>query len=84
MKKIAVVAGIVGQDSVGLAQFLPSKGYVAYSMFRRTASANCWRMAGFGWLGRSGIRKGRVGLALKKTLEELSATTVEANFVVTS
>src|SRR6516165_7749580 len=46
--KVALVTGITGQDGAYLSEFLLSKGYTVYGTFRRTSSANFWRVA---WLG---------------------------------
>ncbi len=44
MSKIAIITGITGQDGAYLAQLLLEKGYTVYGAFRRTASANFWRI----------------------------------------
>ena len=46
--KVAVVTGITGQDGAYLAECLLSKGYTVYGTFRRTSSANFWRIASLG------------------------------------
>ncbi len=43
MKK-AIVTGITGQDAVYLTDLLLKKGYIVYGTFRRSASANFWRL----------------------------------------
>lgn len=43
MKK-AIVTGITGQDAVYLSDLLLKKGYIVYGTFRRSASANFWRL----------------------------------------
>ncbi len=47
MKK-ALVTGITGQDGAYLAQFLLGLGYKVYGTYRRTSSANFWRLAELG------------------------------------
>jgi GDPmannose 4,6-dehydratase len=46
--KIALVTGITGQDGAYLSEFLLAKGYTVYGTFRRTSSANFWRIAALG------------------------------------
>lgn len=48
MAKTAVVTGITGQDGAYLAELLLSKGYIVYGTFRRTSSANFWRISDLG------------------------------------
>jgi GDPmannose 4,6-dehydratase len=43
MKK-AIITGITGQDGAYLAQLLLEKGYEVYGTFRRSSSANFWRI----------------------------------------
>ena len=49
-KKVAVVTGITGQDGAYLAEFLLHRGYEVFGTFRRTSSANFWRIASLGIL----------------------------------
>jgi GDPmannose 4,6-dehydratase len=46
--KVAVVTGITGQDGAYLAEFLLNRGYRVVGTFRRTSSANFWRIASLG------------------------------------
>lgn len=46
--KAALVTGITGQDGAYLAQFLLNRGYTVFGTFRRTSSANFWRIASLG------------------------------------
>ncbi len=46
--KVAVVTGITGQDGAYLAEFLLQRGYSVIGAFRRTSSANFWRIASLG------------------------------------
>ena len=48
--KVAVVTGITGQDGAYLAEFLLQRGYKVIGAFRRTSSANFWRIASLGIL----------------------------------
>lgn len=48
MTKKAVITGITGQDGAYLAQLLLKKGYTVYGTYRRTASANFWRIEELG------------------------------------
>lgn len=48
MTKTAVITGITGQDGAYLAELLLEKGYMVYGAFRRTSSANFWRMEELG------------------------------------
>ena len=47
MKK-AIITGITGQDGAYLAQLLINKGYTVYGTYRRTSSANFWRIEELG------------------------------------
>ena len=47
MKK-AIITGITGQDAAYLAQLLLKKGYKVYATYRRTSSANFWRIRELG------------------------------------
>ena len=47
MKK-AIITGITGQDGSYLAQLLLDKGYTVYGTYRRTSSANFWRIEELG------------------------------------
>lgn len=42
--KTAIITGITGQDGTYLAELLLNKGYTVYGAFRRTSTANFWRM----------------------------------------
>lgn len=42
--KTAIVTGITGQDGAYLSALLLSKGYKVYGTYRRTSSANFWRI----------------------------------------
>lgn len=42
--KKAVVTGITGQDGAYLAQFLMEQGYEVFGTYRRSSSANFWRL----------------------------------------
>ena len=46
--KVALVTGITGQDGAYLAEFLLHHGYSVVGTFRRTSSANFWRIASLG------------------------------------
>lgn len=46
--KCAVVTGITGQDGAYLAELLLSKGYLVVGTYRRTSSANFWRIEHLG------------------------------------
>ena len=46
--KVALVIGITGQDGAYLAEFLLNRGYTVFGTFRRTSSANFWRIASIG------------------------------------
>jgi GDPmannose 4,6-dehydratase len=48
--KVALVTGITGQDGAYLAEFLLHRGYKVFGTFRRTSSANFWRIASLGIL----------------------------------
>lgn len=48
--KVALVTGITGQDGAYLAEFLLLRGYTVFGTFRRTSSANFWRIASLGIL----------------------------------
>jgi GDPmannose 4,6-dehydratase len=48
--KVALVTGITGQDGAYLAEFLLNRGYKVFGTFRRTSSANFWRIASLGIL----------------------------------
>jgi GDPmannose 4,6-dehydratase len=43
-KKVAIITGITGQDGAYLAELLLEKGYTVYGTYRRTSSANFWRI----------------------------------------
>jgi GDPmannose 4,6-dehydratase len=47
MKK-AIITGITGQDAAYLAEFLLQKNYKVYGTYRRTSSANFWRIGELG------------------------------------
>ncbi len=44
MKKKALITGITGQDGAYLAELLLSKNYLVFGAFRRTSTANYWRL----------------------------------------
>lgn len=44
MNKHALITGITGQDGAYLAQFLLSKGYEVFGIFRRLSTPNFWRL----------------------------------------
>jgi GDPmannose 4,6-dehydratase len=44
MKKRALITGITGQDGAYLAELLLNKDYEVYGAYRRSASANLWRL----------------------------------------
>ncbi len=44
MNKKAIITGITGQDGSYLAKLLLEKGYEVYGAYRRSASANVWRL----------------------------------------
>ena len=44
MKKKALITGITGQDGAYLADLLLKKGYFVFGSFRRTSTANYWRL----------------------------------------
>jgi GDPmannose 4,6-dehydratase len=46
--RIALITGITGQDGAYLAEFLLHRGYTVFGTFRRTSSANFWRIAALG------------------------------------
>ena len=46
--KTAIITGITGQDGAYLAELLLNKGYTVYGAFRRTSTANFWRMQELG------------------------------------
>jgi GDPmannose 4,6-dehydratase len=46
--KSAVVTGVTGQDGAYLTELLLDKGYTVYGTFRRTSSANFWRLEELG------------------------------------
>jgi GDPmannose 4,6-dehydratase len=46
--KVALITGITGQDGAYLTEFLLKRGYTVYGTFRRTSSANFWRIASLG------------------------------------
>ena len=43
-KKTAIITGITGQDGAYLAELLLTKNYKVYGTYRRTSSANFWRI----------------------------------------
>lgn len=47
MKK-AIITGITGQDGAYLAELLLGKGYIVFGAFRRTSTANFWRLEELG------------------------------------
>lgn len=54
MKK-AVITGITGQDGAYLAQLLLEKGYEVFGAYRRTSSANFWRIEELGIQDHPGL-----------------------------
>jgi len=48
MAKRALITGITGQDGAYLAQWLLGQGYEVFGAYRRSASANFWRLAELG------------------------------------
>lgn len=40
----ALIIGVTGQDGAYLAKFLLNKGYVVYGTYRRSSTANFWRL----------------------------------------
>jgi len=44
LAKTALVTGVTGQDGACLAKFLLAKGYRVYGAFRRSSTANFWRL----------------------------------------
>lgn len=46
--KVAIVTGITGQDGAYLAELLLNKGYKVYGTYRRSSSANFWRIKELG------------------------------------
>jgi GDPmannose 4,6-dehydratase len=46
--RVALITGITGQDGAYLAEFLLNRGYTVYGTFRRTSSANFWRITSLG------------------------------------
>ena len=48
MSKCAIITGIIGQDSVYLAQLLLEKGYRVLGAYRRANSVNFWRIEELG------------------------------------
>src|SRR6516162_513063 len=55
-EKAALVTGITGQDGAYLAEFLLNRGYAVFGTFRRTSSANFWRIASLGILEHPNLR----------------------------
>lgn len=54
-EKVALVTGITGQDGAYLAEFLLNHGYTVFGTFRRTSSANFWRIASLGTYEHPGL-----------------------------
>jgi GDPmannose 4,6-dehydratase len=46
--KTAIITGITGQDGAYLAELLLGKNYTVYGTYRRTSSANFWRIEALG------------------------------------
>jgi GDPmannose 4,6-dehydratase len=46
--KVAIVTGITGQDGAYLTELLLNKGYKVYGTYRRSSSANFWRIKELG------------------------------------
>lgn len=55
MTKRALVTGITGQDGAYLAQLLLEKGYKVFGTYRRTSSANFWRIEELGLVGHENL-----------------------------
>nr|WP_018231885.1 GDP-mannose 4,6-dehydratase [Thioalkalivibrio thiocyanodenitrificans] len=55
MMKKAVITGITGQDGAYLAQLLLEKGYEVFGAYRRTSSANFWRIEELGIQDHPGL-----------------------------
>ncbi len=53
--KNAIVTGITGQDGAYLTQLLLNHGYTVHGAYRRTSSANFWRMEELGILGHENL-----------------------------
>ena len=54
--RVALVTGITGQDGAYLAELLLNHGYTVFGTFRRTSSANFWRIASLGILEHPNLR----------------------------
>jgi GDPmannose 4,6-dehydratase len=54
MKK-AIITGITGQDGAYLAELLLEKDYEVYGTFRRSSSANFWRIQELGVFGHPNL-----------------------------
>lgn len=54
--KSALVTGVTGQDGAYLAEFLLNKGYRVYGSYRRTSSANFWRLTELGLPGHPNLQ----------------------------
>jgi GDPmannose 4,6-dehydratase len=67
MKK-AVITGITGQDGAYLAQLLLEKGYEVFGAYRRTSSANFWRIEELGIQDHPGLQ------LMEHDLTDLSAS----------
>ena len=48
MSRTAIITGVTGQDGAYLVQFLLEKNYIVYGTYRRTSSANFWRIEELG------------------------------------
>jgi GDPmannose 4,6-dehydratase len=52
----SIITGITGQDGAYLAQFLLARGYSVIGSFRRTSSANFWRLNDLGIQNHKNLR----------------------------
>lgn len=55
MVKRALITGVTGQDGAYLTELLLDKGYKVYGSYRRTSSANFWRLTELGVLGHPNL-----------------------------
>jgi len=53
--KTALITGITGQDGAYLARFLLGKNYAVYGAYRRSSSANFWRLRELGALSHPNL-----------------------------
>ena len=52
----SVITGVTGQDGAYLAQYLLEQGHTVFGAFRRTSSANFWRLAELGVLDHPNLK----------------------------